>query len=43
MYDEPRIVPVPYVRRPLGIGPGLCELLGTVKAKFAEFPFYEVG
>src|SRR5215212_6358356 len=26
MYDEPRSVPVPSVRRPLSIGPGLCEL-----------------
>ena len=29
MYEEPRSVPVPYVRRPLGIGPGLCELPRT--------------
>jgi len=30
MYDEPRSVPVPYVRRPLSIGPGLCELPRTL-------------
>src|SRR5215203_4927015 len=37
MYDEPRSVPVPYVRRPLGIGPELCIMLNL---DFREFPFH---
>jgi hypothetical protein len=34
MYEEPRSVPVPYVRRLLGIGPGLCIML---EVNFREF------